>query len=46
MHASYALAPRTHLFAEGSLVMRGLSLADNVGGPPFVANVGAQHTFW
>ncbi len=46
MHSSYALAPRTHLFAEGSLVMSGFALADNVGGPPFVVNVGAQHTFW
>jgi hypothetical protein len=45
MHSSYALGPQTHLFAEGSLVMSGIALADNVGGPPFVVNFGAQHTF-
>jgi hypothetical protein len=42
---SYALAPNTHLFAEGSLVLSGLTPADNVGGVPFVATLGAQHTF-
>ncbi len=44
-HSSYALAPATHLFAEGSLVLAGVVPADNVGGPPIVVNVGVQHTF-
>ena len=43
--AVYALGPATHLFAEGSLVLSGIRLADNVGGPPIVVNIGAQHTF-
>ena len=42
MHASYALDPPTHLFAEGSLVFRGLALADNVGGPPLVVTLGVR----
>lgn len=42
---SFALGPATHLFAEGSLVMRGVVPADNVGAVPIVANVGVQHTF-
>lgn len=42
---SYALGETTHLFFEGSLVLSGVALADNVGGPPFVATLGAQHTF-
>ena len=41
----YALDPATHLFAEGSLVLSGVALADNVGGPPFVATLGLQRTF-
>jgi len=45
VHSSYALAPATHLFAEGSLVLAGVVPADNVGGPPIVVNVGVQHTF-
>lgn len=44
-HSSYALSPRSHLFAEGSLVLAGVVPADNVGGPPIVVNVGVQHTF-
>jgi hypothetical protein len=43
--ASYAVRPDTHLFAEGSLVLSGISLADNVGGPPVVITAGVQHTF-
>lgn len=46
MHSSYAIGERTHLFAEGSIVMSGLALAENVGGPPLVVTVGMQHTFW
>jgi hypothetical protein len=42
---SYALAPQTHLFAETSLVLMGIRPADNVGGPPFVATIGMQHSF-
>lgn len=45
MHASYALDPPTHLFAEGSLVFSGFALADNVGGPPVVVTLGIQRTF-
>jgi hypothetical protein len=44
-HASYAIDPPTHLFAEGSLVFSGLALADNVGGPPVVLTAGLQRTF-
>jgi hypothetical protein len=44
-HASYALDPATHLFAEGSLVFSGVLLADNVGGPPVVVTAGLQRTF-
>jgi hypothetical protein len=44
-HMSYALAPATYLFAEGSLVLSGLVPTDNVGGPPVVVTLGAQHTF-
>jgi hypothetical protein len=42
--ASFRLSPRTHLFAEGTLVMMGIVPAD-VGGPPVVVTLGAQHTF-
>jgi len=42
---SVALDPSNHLFAEGSIVMKGVALAENVGGPPFVVTLGAQHTF-
>lgn len=42
---SYALQPSTHLFAEASLVMKGVKPADDVGGPPVVFNVGVQHAF-
>jgi hypothetical protein len=45
MHASYALDPPTHIFAEGSLVFSGIALADNVGGPPVVVTAGMQRTF-
>ncbi len=44
VHASYALASSTHLFAESSLVLRGVVLADNVGGPPIVVTLGVQQT--
>ena len=44
-HASYAIDPATHLFAEGSLVFSGVALADNVGGPPVVVTAGLQRTF-
>jgi hypothetical protein len=44
-HASYAVRPRTHLFAEGSLVMSGVVPAENVGGPPLVVTMGVQQTF-
>jgi len=43
--ASYALDGQTHLFAEGSLVMKGIALANDVGGPPIVVTLGAQHSF-
>jgi hypothetical protein len=43
--SSYAFTPRTHLFFEGTVVMQGIALAEGVGGPPFVVNVGAQHSF-
>lgn len=42
---SYALDRDSHLFAEASIVMRGVVPADNVGGPPIVVTVGAQHAF-
>lgn len=42
---SYALDRDTHLFAESSLVLAGIVPADNVGGPPIVFNIGAQHAF-
>jgi hypothetical protein len=45
MHSSYAISPSTHVFAEGSLVLSGVTLADNVGGPPVVVTAGMQHTF-
>jgi hypothetical protein len=41
---SYALSSQTHLFAEGTLVMMGVVPAE-VGGPPVVVELGAQHTF-
>jgi len=41
---SYMLSERTHLFAEGTVVLMGVGLAQ-VGGPPVVVTVGAQHTF-
>jgi len=44
-HTSWALSPATHLFAEGSLVLSGLVPADDLGGPPVVVTVGAQHAF-
>ena len=40
---SYAFGLDTHLFAEGTVVMDGLALAQGVGGPPFVFNIGIQH---
>lgn len=43
--ASYTLRNDTHLFAEASLVMSGVTPADNVGGPPIVVNIGMQHAF-
>ncbi|HEY8072709.1 MAG TPA: hypothetical protein VIF62_01330 [Labilithrix sp.] len=43
--ASFALERDTHLFAEAGVVMKGVVPADDVGGPPIVVNVGAQHTF-
>jgi hypothetical protein len=43
-HASYAVASSTHLFAEASLVLRGVVPADNVGGPPIVVTLGVQQT--
>ena len=45
VRSSVALNEQSHLFAEGSLVMEGLALASNVGGPPIVVNAGVQHTF-
>ncbi len=42
--ASYALSPQAHLFVEGTLVMMGVVPAD-VGGPPIVVTLGAQHSF-
>jgi hypothetical protein len=41
---SYMLAERTHLFAEATLVLMGVVPAQ-VGGPPIVVTIGAQHTF-
>jgi hypothetical protein len=43
--SSYALSPDWHLFAESTVVLQGIALAEGVGGPPFVFNVGAQHSF-
>lgn len=43
--ASYELGPDTHLFGELSFVMKGVVPANDVGGPPVVFNVGAQHAF-
>jgi hypothetical protein len=43
--SSLALNERSHLFAEGSLVMEGVRPARDVGGPPVVFNVGVQHAF-
>ncbi len=45
VRSSYALGDRSHLFAEGSLVMEGVALARDVGGPPIVVNAGVQHSF-
>jgi hypothetical protein len=45
MRSAFALAPDTHLFAEGSIVLAGIVPADGIGGPPLVVNVGAQHAF-
>lgn len=45
MRSSFALNDASHLFAEGSLVMEGIRLARDVGGPPIVVNAGVQHTF-
>lgn len=45
MRGSYAFARDTHLFLESTIVMDGIRPADGVGGPPFVANVGLQHSF-
>jgi hypothetical protein len=42
--ASYLLADQTHLFAEATLVLMGFEPAQ-VGGPPVVVTLGAQHTF-
>jgi hypothetical protein len=42
--ASYLLSERTHLFAEATLVLMGVVPAE-VGGPPIVVTLGAQHTF-
>jgi hypothetical protein len=42
--ASYMLSGHTHLFAEATLVLMGLAPAE-VGGPPVVVTLGAQHTF-
>jgi len=41
---SYRLAEQTHLFAEATLVLMGVAPAE-VGGPPIVVTIGAQHTF-
>jgi hypothetical protein len=41
---SYLLSERTHLFAEATLVLMGVVPAE-VGGPPIVVTLGAQHTF-
>lgn len=42
---SYALWQDTHVFAEASIVLAGIEPAKDVGGPPFVFNVGMQHAF-
>jgi hypothetical protein len=41
---SYRLAEPTSLFAEATLVLMGVVPAQ-VGGPPVVVTIGAQHTF-
>lgn len=41
---SYRLSEETHLFAEATLVLMGVVPAQ-VGGPPVVVTLGAQHTF-
>ncbi|WP_146648103.1 hypothetical protein [Labilithrix luteola] len=43
--SSYAFGDRTHVFAEGSIVMQGIALAEGVGGPPVVVTTGLQHAF-
>lgn len=43
--ASYAVDESSHLFAESSLIMQGVTPAEGVGGPPIVVTVGAQHAF-
>jgi hypothetical protein len=43
--ASYAAARDTHVFAEASLVMKGVVPADEVGATPVIVTVGAQHSF-
>lgn len=42
---SYAFSAQTHLFFETTVVMQGIALAEGVGGPPLVVNIGAQHSF-
>jgi hypothetical protein len=42
--SSYALSGQSHLFAEATLVLMGV-LPAQVGGPPVVVEIGAQHTF-
>ncbi len=41
---SYRLSPETHLFAEATLVLMGV-VPSQLGGPPVVVTLGAQHTF-
>ncbi len=43
--ASFRTGEASHLFFEGSLVMKGVVPADGVGGPPIVVTLGMQHTF-
>ncbi len=43
--ASFAWSPRTHLFAESSVVLQGIRPAEGVGGVPLVVTTGAQHSF-
>jgi hypothetical protein len=42
---SVAIDAGTHLFLESSLVLSGFLPANDVGGPPIVVTLGAQHTF-